>query len=247
MTQDITASCSADGRDPASRGAEPRPPEAGPGRRLDIVSDAICPWCFIGKRQLESALATLEAEGLRFAIHWNPFQLNPDMPAEGVARAAYRAAKFGSAERSAALDARVSQAAAAVGLTFALDRQLRTPNTIAAHRLIWFAGQAGVQDAAMEAVFTAYFLDARDIGDAAVLADCAASAGIDRAEAAAFLASDTAAAEIRAADQQARSAGVNGVPSFFLDGYFLFSGALPADQMAGALRQAHDVLERQAA
>ncbi len=247
MTQDTAALCDADGCDAASRPADPRPPAARPGRRLDMVSDAICPWCFIGKRQLERALATLEAEGLSFSVHWNPFQLNPDMPAEGVARAAYRAAKFGSAERSAALDARVSQAAASVGLSFALDRQLRTPNTIAAHRLIWFADQAGVQDAAMEAVFTAYFLDARDIGDAAVLADCAAAAGIDRAEAMAFLASDTAAAEMRAADQQARSAGVNGVPSFFLDGYFLFSGALPAEQMAAALRQAHDVLQRQAA
>jgi len=220
---------------------------AAPGTRIDIVSDAICPWCLIGKRQLERALPVLAAEGMRFSVQWNPFQLNPDMPREGVARAAYRAAKFGSAERAAQLDARVTEAAAQAGLAFRLDRIVRTPNTIDAHRLIRLAGERGVQDAAMEAVFTAYFLDGRDIGDAAVLADCAAAAGLDRAEAVAFLAGQDAEAEIRASDQAAREAGVNGVPSFFLDGYFLFSGAMPAAQMAEALRRGHEALTRKAA
>ena len=160
------------------------------------------------------------------------------MPKEGRDRAAYRAWKFGSVERMREADARVAQAAANVGLPFRQDLMLRTPNTIDAHRLIWFAGQNEVQDATMEAVFKAYFIEGRDIGDAAVLADCAAQAGLDRGSVAEFLAGDVAAKEMRAADQAAREAGVNGVPSFFLDGYGLFSGAMPAETMADALRRA---------
>ena len=162
------------------------------GTRIDIVSDAICPWCYIGKRQLERALATLAEEGLTFQVHWNPFQLNPDMPKEGRDRAAYRAWKFGSAEKATALDQRIVEAAEGVGLAFRTDLMTRTPNTIDAHRLIWFAGQNGDQDAAMEAVFKAYFTEGRDIGDHAVLLDCAAEAGLDRDTVAAFLAGDLA-------------------------------------------------------
>ena len=216
------------------------------GLRIDIVSDAICPWCYIGKRQLERALATLASEGLHFSVHWNPFQLNPDMPKEGRDRAAYRAMKFGSAERARQLDERVGTAAANVGLHFRQDLMLRTPNTIDAHRLIWLAGREGVQDAAMEAMFAAYFIQGRDIGDADVLADCAAEAGMDRAAVADFLAGDVAAQEMLAADRAAREAGVNGVPSFFLDGYGLFSGAMPAETMVEALRKGRQVLRQRA-
>ncbi len=216
------------------------------GTRIDIVSDAICPWCYIGKRQLERALDMLRQEGLEFQVHWNPFQLNPDMPPEGRDRAAYRAWKFGSPEKAAALDARISEAAAGVGLGFRTDLMTRTPNTIDAHRLIWFAGQKGAQDAAMEAVFQAYFTQGRDIGDHAVLADCAEQAGLDRAEVTQFLASGLADREMRAADQAAREAGVNGVPSFFLDGYNLFSGAMPAETIANALRQGNRILRDRA-
>jgi predicted DsbA family dithiol-disulfide isomerase len=217
------------------------------GLRIDIVSDAICPWCYIGKRQLERALAMLEAEGLRFSVHWNPFQLNPDMPREGRDRIAYRAEKFGSAERARELDERVSGAAAGVGLQFRTDLMLRTPNTLDAHRLIWFAGREGVQDAVMEAVFAAYFTQGRDIGDRDVLAECAAEGGMDRAAVADFLAGDVAAQEMLAADRAAREAGVNGVPSFFLDGYGLYSGAMPAETMAEALRKGHEILRQRAA
>ena len=153
-----------------------------------------------------------------------------------------------------AADERVAQAAANVGLPFRQDLMTRTPNTIDAHRLIWFAGQhepgcdgGGVQDAAMEAVFKAYFIEGRDIGDAAVLADCAAQAGLDRDAVLAFLAGDVADKEMRAADQAAREAGVNGVPSFFLDGYGLFSGAMPAETMADALRKGQAILRQRAA
>ena len=222
-------------------------PQVGVGTRLDIVSDAICPWCYIGKRQMERALTTLGTEGLSFSIHWNPFQLNPDMAKEGVDRAQYRAWKFGSAEKAASLDARIVDAAAQVGLDFHPERIKRTPNTIDAHRLIWFAGQNGVQDAAMEAVFQAYFIDAQDIGQHAVLADCAAAAGLDRAKALRFLDGDLADKEMRAADAAARETGVSGVPSFFLDGYGLFSGAMPAAEMAKAFRQGNKVLRERGA
>ncbi|HEX5325214.1 MAG TPA: DsbA family oxidoreductase [Acetobacteraceae bacterium] len=218
------------------------PVEDVPGLRLDIVSDAICPWCYIGKRQLERALATLAEDGLHFAVRWNPFQLNPDMPTDGVDRAAYREAKFGSPERGRELDARVTEAAQAVGLGFRLDRIRRTPNTLNAHRLIWLAGRQGLQDAAVESLFVAYFIDGKDIGDPAVLIECGAAAGLDRDMATDLLAGTEAAAEIRAADRAAREAGVNGVPSFFLDGYGLFSGAMPAEQMVPALREAHRIL-----
>jgi predicted DsbA family dithiol-disulfide isomerase len=214
------------------------------GTRIDIVSDAICPWCYVGKRQLERALAVLAPEGLTFQVHWNPFQLNPDMPKEGRDRAAYRAWKFGSAEKAAALDQRITEAAASVGLGFRTDLMTRTPNTIAAHRLIWFAGQHEDQDAAMEAVFKAYFIDGRDIGDHAVLVDCAMEAGLSRQAVVDFLGGDLADAEMRAADRAAREAGVSGVPSFFLDGYSLFSGAMPAETIADALRRGRDILRR---
>ncbi len=215
------------------------------GTRIDIVSDAICPWCYIGKRQLERALTALAEEGLTFSVHWNPFQLNPDMPREGRDRASYRAWKFGGAEQAAALDQRITDAAEAVGLKFRTDLMTRTPNTIDAHRLIWYAGEHAVQDAVMEAVFRVYFTEGRDIGDHAVLIDCAADAGLDRADVADFLSGDLADREMRAADQAARKAGVSGVPSFFLDGYELFSGAMPAEAIAGALRRGRDILLRQ--
>ncbi len=216
--------------------------------RLDIVSDAICPWCYIGKRHMERALEMLGAEGIRFAVHWNPFQLNPDMPLEGVERRAYRIAKFGSWEKSQHLDARITEAAKGAGLEFHMDRLTRTPNTLQAHRLIALAGRAGVQDAVMEAVFHSYFLNGGDIGDDAVLLGCAAAGGMDPDMVTAFLATEEGLPEIQAQEHAARSAGVSGVPSFFLEGHSLFSGAMPAEQMAQAFRHAHKVLsERQAA
>jgi len=220
--------------------------ESPAGVRIDIVSDAICPWCYIGKRQLERALTTLSQEGLEFSVHWNPFQLNPDMPKEGRDRIAYRIQKFGSAERARELDQRVADAAANVGLELRQDLMLRTPNTLDAHRLIWLAGREGKQDAVVEALFAAYFTQGRDVGDAEVLADCAAAGGMDRAAVAAFLAGDVAAQEMLAADRAAREAGVNGVPSFFLDGYGLYSGAMPAETMAEALRKGNQILRQRA-
>jgi predicted DsbA family dithiol-disulfide isomerase len=236
--------CTADGCGPAASPA-PVTPVAAPSGIIDVISDAICPWCWIGKRNLEAALGELRDEGLAFAVRWRPYQLNPDMPAEGVERAAYRAAKFGSLERSRQLDARLVEAGKGVGLDFRFDRMLRTPNTIAAHRVIRFAEPAGLQDAVVEALFRAYFHEGRDIGDAAVLAEVASAAGLDGV--AAMLAGEEGRAEVVAEDMAARRAGLDGVPSFIMDRHLLFSGAMPGPDMANAFRRAHAILSSRAA
>lgn len=225
---------------PSKAAAEP--PDV--GTRIDVVSDLICPWCYIGKRQLERALELLAAEGLTFSVHWNPFQINPSMPKEGRERTEYRLWKFGSAEDADEEDYRASQAAAKVGLAFRTDLMARTPNTLAAHRLIWFAGLKNVQDAMVESLFRAYHTEGRDIGDHTVLAECAAAVGLSRNGTRAFLATDLAEAEARAADQSAREQGMRSVPTFFLDRQMLYARAIPADVMAGRLRQGRIILQK---
>ena len=204
--------------------------KASPMARIDVISDVICPWCWIGKRQLDLAL---DGAGSRFDVHFRPFQLNPDMPEEGVPRAEYRAAKFGSAARGAELDAQVAEVGRGVGLEFRHDLMQRTPNTVRAHRLLAWAAGPG-QAALKEALMRAYFAQGQDIGDPDVLAAIAAAQGLDGADA--FLASDALDAQVRAEDLAFRRLGINGVPSFALDGQVLFSGALPAARMAGAFR-----------
>lgn len=221
--------------------------QAHPVGRIDVISDAICPWCYIGKRQLERALDILASNHCSITVAWHPFQLNPDMPAEGVEREKYRIAKFGSLERSRQLDQRITETAASVGLEFHLDRLTRTPNTVNAHRLIRFAGQKGVQDAVVEELFEGYFCKGADIGDSKILADIGAEGGLDRAEVLAMLAGDEGRKEVLAADQMARNAGIQGVPSFALQGHVLFSGAVPAEEMAQTFRRAWEILKNRAA
>lgn len=215
--------------------------------RIDVISDAICPWCYIGKRQLESALKILDQDQLRFSMMWHPYQLNPDMPAEGVERATYRATKFGSAERAHAIDQRITETAATVGLEFHLEKLTRTPNTLNAHRLIRLAAQQGVQDSVVEALFKAYFCDGADLGDSELLAAIGGTGGLDPDEVWKMLASEDGKREVLANDQMARNAGIQGVPSFALQGHVLFSGALAAEDMANAFRQAWDILKNRAA
>lgn len=210
-------------------------------RTIDVVSDAICPWCWIGKAHLATALDLLRGEGLEVRVRWKPFQLNPDMPDEGVERDAYRAQKFGSLERSRQLDAQVAEAGRAAGLAFRHDLMRRTPNTVAAHRLIRFA-EGPAQDALVEALFRAYFADGRDIGDAATLAAIAGEAGLDAAAAAAMLEGDEGHEAVLREDMAARRGGLSGVPSFLMDRYLLFSGAMPGERMAEAFREADAIL-----
>ncbi len=210
--------------------------------RLDVYSDVICPWCFIGKQHMQRALRTLGDEGLTFAVTWRPYQLNPDMPAGGVVRDDYRRAKFGSLERSRELDAQVVSAARAAGIEIRHDRMRRTPNTVDAHRLIRLADATGQQDAVVDRLFQDYFVDGRDMGDRAVLLEAAEVAGLDRLAVEASLASGFGRAEVLAEDAAVRRAGVQGVPTFALNDYVLFSGAVPADTFAEALARAHRVL-----
>lgn len=215
--------------------------------RLEIVSDAICPWCWIGKTHLDGALAILAEEGLTFEIGWLPFQLNPDMPAEGVDRRTYRAQKFGSLERSRELDAQVAEAGRAVGLTFRHDLMARTPNTVEAHRLVRLAGPSGVQHAVVERLFRAYFQEGRDVGDVAVLAALGAEAGMPEEALAAFAAGQAAREEVAAESLGLAQAGISGVPSFLLERHLLFSGAMPAERMADGFRKAVEILRARAA
>ena len=205
--------------------------------RLDVVSDVICPWCYIGKRRMEKALAALAPE-FDIQVSWLPFQLNPDMPEEGVPRAEYRRAKFGSVEKSRALDARVAGEARGEGLEFAFERMERTPNTFAAHRLIDLAQRAGRGDAVVEALFRAYFIEARDTGDRAVLLDIAEGAGLERAAVEVAL-DDAAGAERLAGEERGmRDLGISGVPFFIIDRRFGVSGAQPPEALVDAIRQA---------
>jgi predicted DsbA family dithiol-disulfide isomerase len=203
---------------------------------IDIHSDVICPWCWIGKRRLEQALpAVPEAAGA--SVRWHPFQLNPGMPAAGMPRAEYRRRKFGSAEYAQALDARVTGVAAAEGLAFDLAGQARTPNTVLAHRLIWLAGRRGRQDAVVEALFAAYFSAGLDLGDAAVLARIAADHGFAAGEVARFLVGGEGEREVAAEEAEVRTAGIDGVPLFRI-GTERIAGAQPVAVFVAALRQA---------
>ena len=201
---------------------------------LSVVSDAICPWCYVGKRRLEQAFALMNGAP-RPRVTWRPFELNPQMPKAGIERREYRMRKFGSWERSLQLDAQLTEVGKSVGIAFRYDLMKRTPNTFDAHRLIWLAGQLGVQDAIVEALFRGYFSEGRDIGDAGVLTDLAAEAGVDRARTEALLSGTEGSAEVAAEEEVAMRAALSGVPTFVLDGRVLFSGAQSPELIARAL------------
>ena len=198
---------------------------------VEVASDVICPWCYIGKRRLEKAIASLEGE-LEVEVRWLPFQLNPDMPEGGVERAEYRKAKFGSAERARQLDARVAEEGRKEGIAFAFDRMQRTPNTIRAHQLIALAQQEGAGEAAVDALFRAYFEEAKDIGDEAVLAGIAAGAGVKGWPQAAE------ADKVAGAEEGVRELGISAVPTFILQRRLGVSGAQPPEALASAMREA---------
>jgi predicted DsbA family dithiol-disulfide isomerase len=190
---------------------------------IDIFSDVICPWCFIGKRRLARALAA--ERDVAVTRRWRAFMLNPDMPAEGMDRQTYLALKFGGPGHAKRIYDNVLQAAEAEGLTLQLDRIKRTPSTVKAHRLIRWASDAGDADPVVEALFRAYFQDGRNIGDPGELAAIAGEAGFEEAAARAMLESGDGEGEILAEDRSARRIGINGVPCFIFDGQYAVSGA----------------------
>lgn len=204
---------------------------------IEVISDAICPWCWVGKRRLDRALAALSPE-INATVTWRPFELNPDMPKEGLDRRAYRSRKFGSWERSQGLDAEVAAAAKADGLDFHHDRMERTPNTIDAHRLIWLAGREGKQDAVVEGLFSAYFHEGRDVGASDVLLEVGSAAGLNPARISAMLTSEEGLNEVAAELDRAGRLRVSGVPTVVVNGRPLFSGAIRAELIEAHLREA---------
>lgn len=193
--------------------------------RLDIFSDPICPWCAIGKANLDRALESRPDHP--FVIEWHPFQLNPDMPLEGMDRRDYLTLKFGNPHDAVKAYLPVIDAAEAAGLTLDLGAIDRTPNTLNAHRLIHWAGLEGRQNAVIAALFRAYFQQGRDIGDAAVLTELAGAAGMDSAIAARLLDSDADRDALLERDRHARARGIQGVPCFIVADTHVVTGAQP--------------------
>ncbi|MEX2628585.1 MAG: DsbA family oxidoreductase [Tistlia sp.] len=206
--------------------------------QIDIFSDTICPWCYIGKKRLDRALAERPQPGL--TIRWRAFQLNPDMAPEGMDRQAYLERKFGGAREAERVYAPVRAAGEEEGIAFAFERMKRTPNTLQSHRLIRWAERFDRQTPLVERLFEAAFLEAEDLGDPAVLAAAAGAAGLEREAAARFLAGEEEAEEVRAEDLRARMAGITGVPCFIFEGRYALPGAQPPE----ALLQMFDLAQQ---
>lgn len=190
---------------------------------IDVYYDIVCPWCYIGKRRLAQALA--RRPGALPEIHWRAFLLNPNMPAEGVERDLYLIRKFGSESRIRRIQGTLQEAGQSVEIPFAFDRIRRTPNSINAHRLAFFAEREERSGAAVEALFRAFFLEGRDIGDCNVLADIGGESGLDRAEVARYLAGPEDVERVSEENGRAHRLGINGVPSFVFNRRFVISGA----------------------
>jgi predicted DsbA family dithiol-disulfide isomerase len=206
---------------------------------IDIVSDVVCPWCFIGKRRLEAALELYrqrrpDAPAPELVFH--PFELNPDLPREGIPRADYIAKKFGARGYSA--HDRLVNAGAQLGIPFAFDRIARQPNTLAAHALIEAARRAGVQGAMKEALLRAFFVDGLDLASTEVLVGIAAGAGLARKEAEAALADEQLLRAVAEEEEKARAMGVNGVPLFIFNGRIAVEGAQPPEVLLEAMLEA---------
>lgn len=194
---------------------------------LEIVSDLVCPWCYIGQRRLERALKQDARHNGAVApdLLWRAFQLNPDMPPDGVPRQAYLVAKFGGAFHAARIYEAIDEAGTAEGIRFEFDRIERTPNSLNAHRLKRLARQHRIEGLVTERLYRAYFEEARDIGSIGVLGDIAAEAGLARGEAMRYLASEEDRLAVLAEDIGARRQGINGVPCVIIDGKYALSGA----------------------
>jgi predicted DsbA family dithiol-disulfide isomerase len=207
---------------------------------IDVVSDVVCPWCFIGKRRLEAALAQLGSEGgsMRPVVTWQPFELNPDLPREGIDRRDYLDAKFGGRERAAQIYERVRAAGASVGIAFAFDRITRQPNTLDAHRLIAWAQARGDAEPLIERLFRAYFLEGRPIGEQRELAEIAAESGLDRAAARTVLGTGEGEQAVREAIHRFVDLGVDGVPFFILGNKVAVSGAQEPRILLDAIHEA---------
>jgi len=201
---------------------------------IEVYSDVVCPWCYVGKRRLEWALSELQ-ETVKAEITWRPFQLNPTMPKEGMDRTTYLEAKFGSLEAFQQLEEHVLAAGTAERIPFAFEKIARTPNTFLAHRLIWFASQQGCQDAVVDSLFKGYFEEGADIGSPFTLVQLAERAGLKAEH---VLGSDEGAAEVKVEESAGLKLGIRGVPYFVLNRMYAISGAQTPDRFVSALRRA---------
>ena len=202
---------------------------------VEVYSDVICPWCYVGKRRLEGAITRL-GNAHQVRVKWLPFQLNPEMPKEGMNRIDYRTRKFGSVERSRELESRFLASSADVQIPFDFDRVERTPNTLDAHRLIWLADQRGCQDRVMENLFRAYFVEGKDLCNRATLTEIVCQSGLDHGDVDQLLDSDQGQDEIREAAAFARRNRIEGVPLFILNQEIVLSGAQPVDTFLAAFQ-----------
>lgn len=203
--------------------------------KLDIFSDPVCPWCYLGKANLDRALEAHPEHS--FEIEWHPFQLNPEMPAEGVPKREYLAARFGGTAKLDQIHQRFKDMAKAAGVQIDPDTPSRIPNTLNAHRMIHWAGLEGRQAAMVSALMRAYWVEGRDIGDLSVLADLGARAGMARGVIERLLASDADMDAIRARETHSRQRGVSAVPTFLIAGQYVLSGAQPPEMWGQVLAE----------
>jgi len=209
-----------------------------PVMHIDVVFDTICPWCYIGKRRLEEALAELDPDDIE--IRWSAFFLNPDMPSEGADSRAFIRAKFGGDARAKRVYAAIERAGLAGGIDFRFDDIAWTPNTIDSHRLIRYAEKFGPAEPTVEAVYKGYFLEGRDIGMRSTLVDIGASVGLDADGIRQYLASGEGIAEIKDQNARAHRLGISGVPAFIVDDQFSVSGAQDAQVLERLLDMARE-------
>lgn len=208
------------------------------GLHIDVYSDVICPWCYVGKRRLERALCQV-GDGMKADVVWRPFQLNPTMPKLGMDRTVYLETKFGSLEVFDEMEQRLLEAGRGEQIRFAFEKISRTPNTFLAHRLIWFAGRQGLQDAVVNRLFQGYFEEGLDIGSPSVLIELADRAGLN---AASFLEGDQGVAEVKAEESVGHRLGIRGVPYFVFDNVHEISGAQPAEVLLAAIAKVRPTL-----
>ncbi|NQU61738.1 MAG: DsbA family oxidoreductase [Rhodospirillales bacterium] len=200
---------------------------------IDVIFDTVCPWCYIGKRRLEKALALRPLVAV--TPKWRPFLLNPEMPPEGIDRSAYLAKKFGSEARVSRIYGTIGEAGQSVEIDFAFDRIDRTPNSIDSHRLLRFAENQGLVDEIVEVLFVEFFINGRDIGDIEILTEIGAAKGLDAADLRDYLESDEDVRLIYDENVRAHRLGINGVPSFSFNGNFVISGAQEPQVLARML------------
>ncbi|GLQ34304.1 polyketide biosynthesis protein [Amylibacter marinus] len=206
--------------------------------KIDIISDPICPWCYIGKTRLDRALEALPEHD--FIIEWHPFQLNPSFPPEGMDRREYLEHKFGGPEQAVKVYSQIDQTAKDTGLDLNLAGIKRTPNTIDAHRLIHWAGIEGKQNAVVDRLFKAFFKEGRDISEHSVLVRIASGAGMDGDAVRRLLESDADTDDIRARDADARKKGVSGVPCFVVANQYVVQGAQPQEMWENVIREINE-------